>query len=52
MAQVAPSYLWTPATGLASTTIPDPVGNYDGSFDNIRYKLIVPTRPVVPIQLM
>jgi gliding motility-associated-like protein len=34
-------YLWTPGTSLSSTTIPDPVGNYDGSFDNIRYKLIV-----------
>ena len=35
------SYLWAPGTSLSSTTIPDPIGNYDGSFDNIRYKLIV-----------
>ena len=35
------SYLWAPATGLSSTIIADPVGNYDGSFDNIQYKLIV-----------
>lgn len=35
------SYLWTPGTSLSRTTIPNPVGNYDGSFDNIRYKLIV-----------
>lgn len=34
-------YLWTPGTSLSSTSIPDPIGNYDGSFDNIRYKLIV-----------
>nr|HPN59341.1 gliding motility-associated C-terminal domain-containing protein [Chitinophagaceae bacterium] len=34
-------YFWTPGTSLSSTSIPDPIGNYDGSFDNIRYKLIV-----------
>ncbi len=34
-------YLWTPGTSLSSTSIPDPIGNYDGSFDIIRYKLIV-----------
>jgi hypothetical protein len=35
------SYQWTPSTGLSSTTIPNPVGNYTGEFDSIRYKLYV-----------
>ena len=34
------SYVWSPATSLSSTTIPNPIGIYDGSFENIRYKLI------------
>lgn len=35
------SYFWTPPTGLSSTTIPNPIGNYSGEFDSIRYKLYV-----------
>ena len=34
-------YLWSPATGLSSTTIYNPIGVYDASIDNIKYKLIV-----------
>jgi gliding motility-associated-like protein len=34
------TYIWSPATALSSTTIPNPVGLYDGSFETIRYKLI------------
>lgn len=34
-------YLWSPATGLSSTTIPNPVGTYDGSQEYVRYKLLV-----------
>jgi len=34
-------YLWSPATGLNSTTIPNPVGTYDGSQEYVRYKLLV-----------
>jgi gliding motility-associated-like protein len=33
------SYIWSPGTSLSSTTIPNPVGLYDGSFESIRYKL-------------
>ncbi len=35
------TYLWTPSTGLSSTTISNPVGNYGGDLDSIRYKLYV-----------
>jgi gliding motility-associated-like protein len=35
------SYIWSPGTSLSSTNIPNPVGNYDGSFDAIQYKVIV-----------
>jgi gliding motility-associated-like protein len=35
------SYLWTPSTGLSNPTIANPVGIYDGSFDNIRYRVDV-----------
>jgi gliding motility-associated-like protein len=35
------NYLWSPATGLTSTTIYNPVGVYNGTVDSIRYKLIV-----------
>jgi gliding motility-associated-like protein len=36
-------YNWSPATGLSDPTIANPVGVYDGSFDNIRYKVVVST---------
>jgi gliding motility-associated-like protein len=35
------NYLWSPATGLTSTTIYNPIGVYNGTIDSIRYKLIV-----------
>lgn len=36
------NYFWTPATGLSSTNIPDPVGIYSSEMgDSVRYKLIV-----------
>jgi gliding motility-associated-like protein len=34
-------YVWSPATSLSSTTIANPVGFYNGSFDSIQYKLLV-----------
>jgi gliding motility-associated-like protein len=34
-------YFWTPPIGLNRTDIPNPVANYDGSFDSIRYKVLV-----------
>jgi gliding motility-associated-like protein len=34
-------YLWTPATGLSSNNIVNPVGMYNGSFDSIRYRVYV-----------
>lgn len=34
-------YTWSPATSLSSTTISNPIGIYDGSFDRIRYKVEV-----------
>jgi gliding motility-associated-like protein len=34
-------YFWTPSTALSRNDIKNPFGIYDGSFDNIRYKLIV-----------
>ena len=35
------SYLWTPSTSLNRNDIQDPVAVYDGSFDSIRYKVVV-----------
>lgn len=35
------AYLWTPSTSLNRNNIYNPVGIYDGSFDSIRYKVIV-----------
>ena len=34
-------YFWTPSTGLSRNNIKNPIGIYDGSFDSIRYKLLV-----------
>jgi len=34
-------YLWTPPTALSDVNIPNPIGNYSGEFDSIRYKLYV-----------
>jgi gliding motility-associated-like protein len=34
-------YFWTPSTALSRNNIKDPAATYDGSFDSIRYKLIV-----------
>ena len=34
------SYLWSPATGLSSTTIPDPVAIYNAGTTQVRYQLI------------
>ncbi|HET7898518.1 MAG TPA: gliding motility-associated C-terminal domain-containing protein, partial [Flavisolibacter sp.] len=35
------SYSWSPPTGLSSTSIANPVGNYDGSVDSVRYIVTV-----------
>ena len=35
------NYVWSPATGLTSTTISNPIGVYNSSIDSVRYKLIV-----------
>lgn len=35
------NYLWSPGTGLNSTTIANPIGVYSSVIDSIRYKLIV-----------
>lgn len=35
------NYTWSPATGLNSTIIPNPIGIYDSSIDSVRYKLVV-----------
>ncbi|MBL7747601.1 MAG: gliding motility-associated C-terminal domain-containing protein, partial [Chitinophagaceae bacterium] len=35
------SYLWSPSTGLSSTTVFNPIGVYNSSIDSVRYKLIV-----------
>jgi gliding motility-associated-like protein len=35
------NYLWSPATGLSSTTISNPVGVYGLNIDSVRYKLVV-----------
>lgn len=34
-------YMWSPPTALNNTTIPNPRAVYDGSFDTIRYNLVV-----------
>ena len=34
-------YEWSPATALNNPNIANPVANYDGSFENIQYKVIV-----------
>ncbi|MGZ4011808.1 MAG: PKD domain-containing protein, partial [Flavisolibacter sp.] len=34
-------YAWTPGTSLNRTDVKNPVGVYDGSFDSIRYKMVV-----------
>jgi gliding motility-associated-like protein len=34
-------YQWIPATNLSNATIPNPVATYTGSFDSIRYQLLV-----------
>ncbi len=35
------NYVWSPATGLSSTTIANPVGIYGANIDSVRYKLVV-----------
>jgi gliding motility-associated-like protein len=35
------NYLWSPATGLNSSVINNPIGIYNASIDSVRYKLIV-----------
>lgn len=35
------AYSWSPGTSLNSTSIPNPIGIYDGSFDSIRYTVTV-----------
>jgi gliding motility-associated-like protein len=35
------TYAWTPSTALSDDDIFNPIGLYDGSFDSIRYKLVV-----------
>lgn len=34
-------YQWTPATSLSADDIPNPVGNYRGEYDSIRYRVDV-----------
>ena len=34
------TYSWSPATGLSSTTIPNPIANYTVGSNQIRYRLI------------
>jgi gliding motility-associated-like protein len=34
-------YAWTPGTSLNRTDVFNPVGIYDGSFDSIKYKMVV-----------
>jgi gliding motility-associated-like protein len=34
-------YAWLPPTGLNNSTIANPVGTYDGSFDSVRYSVTV-----------
>jgi gliding motility-associated-like protein len=35
------NYLWSPSTGLSNPNIPNPIGLYNGDYDNIRYKVLV-----------
>jgi len=35
------AYFWTPPTGLNHNNIKNPIGIYDGSFDSIRYKVLI-----------
>ncbi len=35
------NYVWSPATGLTSTTIYNPIGVYGMNIDSVRYKLVV-----------
>ena len=35
------SYSWFPGTALSDVNIPNPIGIYDGSFDSIRYQVIM-----------
>lgn len=35
------NYVWSPSTGLSSTTIANPIGIYNSSIDSVRYKLVV-----------
>ncbi len=35
------SYLWSPATNLSNVNINNPTATYDGSFDSIRYKVVI-----------
>ena len=34
-------YQWSPANNLNATNIFNPIGNYQGNFDNIRYRVLV-----------
>jgi gliding motility-associated-like protein len=36
-------YNWSPPIGLSDPNIPNPVGDYDGSVDSVRYKVLVST---------
>ncbi|HVZ56367.1 MAG TPA: PKD domain-containing protein [Chitinophagaceae bacterium] len=35
------SYLWSPPTGLSADNLANPIGLYNGSFDSIRYHVLV-----------
>ena len=35
------SYVWSPSTGLSSTTIANPIGIYGPNTDSVKYKLVV-----------
>jgi gliding motility-associated-like protein len=35
------NYVWSPATGLSSTVIFNPIGIYSASVDSVKYKLVV-----------
>ena len=35
------SYVWSPSTGLSSTTIANPIGVYGPETDSVKYKLVV-----------
>lgn len=34
-------YIWSPATALSNSEIPDPVAVYDGSLESVRYQVVV-----------